>query len=89
MCHGKGASAIGIIGGADGPRLFSWRGRESRVAPFPPLYFEPGKLEGMADAVYEQRVEDLEVKLLKEGRGTVSAVSRSSAVKVWKAVDGV
>ena len=36
VCVMAGASAIGIIGGATGPRPFSWRGRESRVAPFPP-----------------------------------------------------
>lgn len=64
MCVMAGASAIGIIGGADGPTAIFMAGKGEPRCTFSSLYFEPGKPVEWRMRFYEQRVEDLEVKLL-------------------------
>lgn len=64
VCVMAGASAIGIIGGADGPTAIFMAGKGEPRCTFSSLYFEPGKPVEWRMRFYEQRVEDLEVKLL-------------------------
>lgn len=64
MCVMAGASAIGIIGGADGPTAIFMAGKGEPRCTFSSLYFELGKPVEWRMRFYEQRVEDLEVKLL-------------------------
>ena len=63
-CVMAGASAIGIIGGADGPTAIFMAGKGEPCGTFSSLYFEPGKPVEWRMRFYEKRVEDLEVKLL-------------------------
>lgn len=63
-CVMAGASAIGIIGGADGPTAIFMAGKGEPCCTFSSLYFEPGKPVEWRMQFYEQRVEDLEVELL-------------------------
>lgn len=64
VCVMAGASAIGIIGGADRAHGHFHGGEGRAVRHLFLLYFEPGKPVEWRMRFYEQRVEDLEVKLL-------------------------
>ena len=64
VCVMAGASAIGIIGGADGPTAIFMAGKGEPRCTFSSLYFEPGKPVEWRMRFYEKRVEDLEVRLL-------------------------
>ena len=64
VCVMAGASAIGIIGGADGPTAIFMAGKGVPRCPFSARYVDPGGPVEWRRGFYEQRVEDLEVKLL-------------------------